>query len=39
VPLDDASGYCERFLHEHADHYLDQFERWHDATATERYDR
>jgi hypothetical protein len=39
VLLSEAPSYCERFPHEHADHYLDQFERWHDVTATEMYDR
>jgi len=37
VQLNHAPAYCERFLHEHADHHLDQFERWHDLTATEEY--
>jgi len=39
VPVNDAPAYCETFLYEHADHYLNQFERWHDLTGTERYSR
>ena len=30
IEVNRAPAFCERFLDEHADHYLDQFEDWHD---------
>lgn len=30
VPLDQAPDFCQRYLQQNADYFLDQFERWHD---------